>query len=526
MAQGSGSWRSARPFLQQVLLVPHGSSCVDLVLAVTLDRAVLLVELPDRALRRFGISSAELYRALVAARSMAALEVSISSDPRRFLPSAVFEAFDSPGSSWNSKLSASRPKFWTWLELCAYGGPTSPSALGVALERVYRETSQVALLGSQDTGYTFSAKCLHSDCGHLVPRWSLDEASLKEPRWSGLPRARIQLAASSCSSSHGLEPISLRLWRFPAQLSLEYALIMMIASISGSWQSVRSGLWSWGSFMDYSNPSSDPFDVTLERLAGFATHFQNAATLKQYLGHVRFGLRLCGRSLLVSQPQVDQLFRGLSKHRAPRELVRLDSKMVSDLVALAVADGGYSVARIFALSRCFLFRVSDELFPLQLDGRAGLSSQSEDWHSTVTVRSKKVEVTLRTRKNCPQGSVIVRRCICKDSPSPICGFCALSAQVSLHRSEGKGPRDRLFNLDSRRCLCYLRELCVRLHLPLPGWHSFRRGMATDMLKSGSSLSAIMRAGGWRSAAFLRYLSSQCLDERESLDFTLVNSDSD
>ena len=122
--------------------------------------------------------------------------------------------------------------------------------------------------------------------------------------------------------------------------------------------------------------------------------------------------------------------------------------------------------------------------------------------------------------------MIVRHCICKESPKALCGFCALMAQVSLHRSLGKSPRDRLFSLDSRRCLEYLCQLCQRLNLPRPGWHSFRRGMATDMLRSGAPLAAIMRAGGWRSAAFLRYLASKCLDERESLEFTLVNSDSE
>ena len=278
--------------------------------------------------------------------------------------------------------------------------------------------------------------------------------------------------------------------------------------------------------MEYSRPTSDPFEVTLEALAGFSCHFQSSATSKQYLGHLRFGLRLCGRALVVPQPQVDQLYRGLSKHRVHRDLVRLDSKMVTDLVALAVADGGYSSARIFVLARCCLFRVCDELFPLQLDGRAGLSSVSEDWRSFLILSSKKVEIHLRSRKNSPGGSVIVRHCICKDSPKALCGFCALMAQVSLHRSLGKSPRDRLFSLDSRRCLEYLCQLCQRLNLPRPGWHSFRRGMATDMLRSGASLASIMRAGGWRSAAFLRYLASRCPDERESLEFTLVNSDSE
>jgi integrase len=117
-----------------------------------------------------------------------------------------------------------------------------------------------------------------------------------------------------------------------------------------------------------------------------------------------------------------------------------------------------------------------------------------------------------------------RSCICKDAPDVLCGSCALAAQVRHHSSSGRGPRDRIFGLDPAQCLRLLRDICSRLGLPSPSWHAFRRGMASDMLASGSSLSAILRAGGWRSAAFLRYLRSQDLDEREALDFTLAISD--
>ena len=58
------------------------------------------------------------------------------------------------------------------------------------------------------------------------------------------------------------------------------------------------------------------------------------------------------------------------------------------------------------------------------------------------------------------------------------------------------------------------------------WHAFRRGMAQDLLDSGSTLSYILRAGGWRSGAFLRYLTGSSLDDREALEFTVNDSDSD
>ena len=54
----------------------------------------------------------------------------------------------------------------------------------------------------------------------------------------------------------------------------------------------------------------------------------------------------------------------------------------------------------------------------------------------------------------------------------------------------------------------------------------RNGLATDMIESGSTVSFILRAGGWRSSAFLKYLTSSGLDLRESVEYAMHDSDSD
>ena len=69
----------------------------------------------------------------------------------------------------------------------------------------------------------------------------------------------------------------------------------------------------------------------------------------------------------------------------------------------------------------------------------------------------------------------------------------------------------------------LRELNLQ---PGTGFHAFRRGMARDLLASGQQLSFILRAGGWRSSAFLNYLTSSGLEEREAMDFSMADSDSE
>jgi hypothetical protein len=49
-------------------------------------------------------------------------------------------------------------------------------------------------------------------------------------------------------------------------------------------------------------------------------------------------------------------------------------------------------------------------------------------------------------------------------------------------------------------------------------------MASDLLTSGATLSQILHAGGWKSAAFLSYLRNRDVDEREALDFNMSLSD--
>ena len=66
---------------------------------------------------------------------------------------------------------------------------------------------------------------------------------------------------------------------------------------------------------------------------------------------------------------------------------------------------------------------------------------------------------------------------------------------------------------------------------VPGWQSlgtraFRRGMAQAILDEGGSLALLLKAGGWTSSAFLRYLrESQVQDV--AVGQTIVNlSDSE
>ena len=79
------------------------------------------------------------------------------------------------------------------------------------------------------------------------------------------------------------------------------------------------------------------------------------------------------------------------------------------------------LARLFVIARGFLFRVANELLPLQADGRC------------VSIRRGSVVVHLRTRKNQPHGAKLVRHCACRKGFDVLGCACAVAKQVELSR---------------------------------------------------------------------------------------------
>ena len=57
-------------------------------------------------------------------------------------------------------------------------------------------------------------------------------------------------------------------------------------------------------------------------------------------------------------------------------------------------------------------------------------------------------------------------------------------------------------------------------------HDFRRGHADDLARSGASLCTLLRAGDWKSAAFLAYLDTEDLAARAVLEASWQASDTE
>ena len=91
---------------------------------------------------------------------------------------------------------------------------------------------------------------------------------------------------------------------------------------------------------------------------------------------------------------------------------------------------------------------------------------------------------------------------------------------------GRSPRQPVWNFNLSQLITFFKEALQACDLPAnSGLHAFPRGMATDLVASCSPLSFILHAGGWRSSAFMRYITASGLDEREAVDFTIAESDS-
>ena len=525
MERSKYHWAPSAPFSADVAHVPvHGGLCRDKLEAMTYGRAVLLAELPDLAIARLDAEFPGVSATVMKCRRAALDAHGLSVSPHRFLSPKVITMAHSSSLKWVDFANLSRRG--SWLEVLSIQGPISAAGAGVALESFFDEVRVTTQPSAPCLGmYSFEERCVASDCGYLLPRFSPMGPAASQPAWDEPPSKRLRTVSSTHTlpaDRAKLQPIDVDKWRFPGALSLEASVRTMMLSIRGSWKSVRSGIWAWGILTTGLFPFLDPFDVNMEMLASFSHQFRNPDTLREYLGHLRFFLRVLHREFPVPLSTWQQFSRGSRKDRKRMELPRLRQKQVVQLVRVAMDRGWDDLARLFVVARGFLFRVANELLPLQSNGKLDPRNQ-EQWHSTVKVRERKVEVQLRTRKNFPQGATLVRACSCHKKLDLLCCACALARQLQLVDGNMK---DSIWPFSPAEATKKFRQCCEAAGISWPGWHSFRRGMASDMLDNGAPLSLILRAGGWRSGAFLSYLTKSALDNREAIEFSMNDSDSE
>ena len=266
---------------------------------------------------------------------------------------------------------------------------------------------------------------------------------------------------------------------------------------------------------------------SIDILLAWSTLFRSSRTFKNYLSHVRTACQLVGvdtgalydRSLAKAITAIDKR-RGYIP-RPPMFLGIDVVRLIMQRVAGSTEPKTKAIAMAFLTSYVFLLRLPSECLPLKV--AAGCPSDAES-QSVITVSQDSLSLRLRRRKNREGGSVLVRKCWCKQCRVT----CPLHVLGPFFISCGAGAHP-FAPFDGRSALAILRGWLVQLQVKEASHyrtHDFRRGHARDMLRAGARLHEILHAGEWRSAAFLQYLDKVELECEATLHDQLDESSDD
>ena len=320
---------------------------------------------------------------------------------------------------------------------------------------------------------------------------------------------------------------------------------LLIESIRKSARTYASEISLWIAFcatinalpLGYSFPNPVPGNpprftgASEETALRFVGLFRNGRSAGKYFSAIRALHDLAGASPEgLDGRRVARALEGVRKlDPAPTHAVALRRSVVRQLANYAWARNENDTALQLVLGYTFGFRCGDELMPLCWDGL------QTGGHSEVVTYANPdgrlvLRISLRSRKNEPKGAVLARPCTCAPwaLDPQMCPVHSVQRWLNMQRRLKTGrfffglPATLLGSFQRR-----IRHLGERLHLSgWDGWttQGLRRGMAQDMVASGSSLAQILLAGGWKSSAFLLYLERAEVAEDAILDCIFSQED--
>ena len=137
---------------------------------------------------------------------------------------------------------------------------------------------------------------------------------------------------------------------------------------------------------------------------------------------------------------------------------------------------------------------------------------SEDEQTVIWREGDCICISMHRRKNRPSGSGTLKRiCSCSSDPR-MCAVHELWDKYLGSLPDGTRPWHGVSPGFARQRLRRILELLSVPESSEYGLHDFRRGHAEDMRKCGCTLAQIMRAGQWKSAAFMTYLNEMEIDK--------------
>ena len=287
---------------------------------------------------------------------------------------------------------------------------------------------------------------------------------------------------------------------------------------------LRSGVRAYCAFANKVNMLALP--PTIDMLLAWSSLFRCSGTFKNYLTHVRTACQLVGFDTGATYDRLlVKAVNAIDKRRGyiPRPVMFLGIDIVRQMMVSSSASNEpktRAIAMAFLTSYVFLLRMPSEGLPLCV--ATGLA-EDLTLQSVATVTADALSLRLRRRKNKEGGSVLVRKCWCKQ--------CKLTCPVHVlglyFVACGAGSQPFAF-FHARSALGILRSWLKVMGVKDASFyrtHDFRRGHARDMLRAGARLHEILRAGEWRSAAFLKYLDKVELEcEATLLDHVNESSD--
>ena len=180
---------------------------------------------------------------------------------------------------------------------------------------------------------------------------------------------------------------------------------------------------------------------------------------------------------------------------------------------------------LYIAAYAFLLRVRSESLPIRIagDGEDPNGQVPAGQHSSLMATKDAIVLKLERRKNRVHGSKLTRGCWCSTC-KVTCPLHCLGPWL-LQMTAGHRPFGRM---TGARATSQLRRRLALLHVPEAdkfNLHGFRRGHAQDLLASGADLYTILRAGEWRSSAFVEYLEQAELESAAVMEAHLqVSSD--
>ena len=310
--------------------------------------------------------------------------------------------------------------------------------------------------------------------------------------------------------------------------------VLPVLAIQDSISTYRSEIKCWLLFLQTTKRSiADVLNPPQALVLQYITIFKNIQSAKKYVQalrwlHDRFYCPIAwdDRILQAHLRGVENISKNLGVFRTKPEL---SVDQIQQIIITADRWGEMEFATECSVTSEFLLRVPSECLRLCRDDLERHSKIDFLGMSTSSVPTG-MHLSLKKRKNCPQGWTSVRRCRCGvqfalESPHPLCSTHRIWNWVRRHHGS-VGP---IFRMGARAFTTVLRKIATVLGIPFAeilSSHVFRRSIALHLLRSKCSLATILQAGSWKSGAFMAYCQRNVIEEEAALACLVDESDTD